>query len=159
MISPSAEKGYVPERGARGASSKGEEVNNIGYSEAQILGTVEKIEDLQVTEAATLMAGGLDVDNLRAKLVAQHKKTNASNEKQERKKRELKASTKEHEADLKQLYVMASSQLDMMIGSVDKNSVAAKNFRRIRSRIGRPESDTDVGPDMVATPLPTPVKP
>jgi hypothetical protein len=137
----------------------GEEVKNLGYSEAQILGTVEKIEDLQVTERAALMKGNLDVDTMHQKLVAQHRKANASNERQEQKKRELREITEEHETDLKQLYVIGSSQLDMMIGAVDKNSIPAKNFRRIRSRMKRPDSDTMVEPAQNLIAEPAPVKP
>ncbi len=137
----------------------GEEVKNLGYSEAQILGTIEKIEDLQVTERAALMRGNLDIDNMHQKLLTQHRKANASNEKQEQKKRELREITEEHEADLKQLYVVGSSQLDMMIGAVDKNSVPAKNFRRIRSRMKRPDNDTGVEPAQNLTAEPAPVKP
>ncbi len=133
-------------------------MKNLGYSEAQILGTIEKIENLQVTERAALKKGNLDVDNMHEELLAQHKKANASNEKQEQKKRELKEATEEHEADLKQLYVMGSSQLDMMIGSVDKNSIPAKNFRRIRSRITLPDKDGafEVEPAPQPTPEPAP---
>ena len=132
-------------------------MNKIGYSEPQELGMIEKIEDVQVTERAMLLAGGLEIDALHTKLLAQHKKTNASNEKQENYKRLLKAATEEHVEDLKQLYVMGSSQLDMMIGAVDKNSVAAKNFRRIRSKITMPDetAGTENGPAI----SPTPVKP
>ena len=132
----------------------------MGYSEAQILGTIEKIEDVQVTERTALMNGNLAVDQMHAELVAQHKKTNASNEKQENYKRLLKAATEEHEEDLKQLYVMGSSQLDMMIGAVDKNSIPAKNFRRIRSRLMRPSEDgtIEIGPAPLPTPMPAPVK-
>ncbi len=126
--------------------------NTLGYSEAQILGTIEKVEDLQVTERAALKKGNLDIDNMHQELLAQHRKTNASNEKQEQKKRELREATEEHEADLKQLYGMGSSHLDMMIGSVDKNSIPAKNFRRIRSRMKRPDADETTE----ATPVPQP---
>jgi hypothetical protein len=137
----------------------GEEVKRLGYSEAQILGTIEKVEDLQVTERAALMRGNLDIDNMHQKLLTQHRKANASNEKQEQKKRELREITEEHEADLKQLYVIGSSQLDMMIGAVDKNSVPAKNFRRIRSRMARPDSNTMVEPAQNLNAEPAPVKP
>ena len=136
---------------------KGEEVERLGYSEAQVLGIAEKVEGLQVQERTTLIQGKLDIDGMHQELLAQHKKANASNERQEQKKRELKETTKEHEADLEQLYVKASSQLDMMIGAVDKNSVAAKNFRRIRSRIKRPLADDVV--EAVPAPAPTPVRP
>jgi len=134
----------------------GEEVKNLGYSEAQILGTIEKVEDLQVTERAALMQGNLGIDTMHQKLLAQHRKANASNEKQEQKKRELREITEEHEADLKQLYVIGSSQLDMMIGAVDKNSISAKNFRRIRSRMKRPDNEAGVEPaqNLVAKPAP-----
>ncbi len=132
-------------------------MKSLGYSEAQILGTLEKVEDLQVTERVALKAGNLDIDSMHAKLMAQHRKANASNEKQEMYKRLLKETTEEHEADLKQLYVMGSSQLDMMIGSVDKNSVSAKNFRRIRSRMKRPSADDVLGAE--PAPQPAPVGP
>ena len=39
-----------------------------------------------------------------------------------------------------------SAQLDMMIGTVDKNSVPAKNFRRIRSKMKRPDNEAEVEP-------------
>jgi hypothetical protein len=129
----------------------------MGYSEAQILGLVEKTEDLQVTEQAALTDANLNVPAMHEELLILHKKANESNEKQEQKKRELKEITVEHEADLKRLYVAASSQLDMMIGAVKKDSVAAKNFRRIRSRLKRPDADDIAIAQPVPQPVPTPV--
>jgi len=129
----------------------------MGYSEAQILGLVEKTEDLQVTERATLTGANLNVVSMREELLALHRKANDSNERQEQKKRELKEATAEHEKDLKRLYVLASSQLDMMIGAVEKDSIAAKNFRRIRSRLKRPDADDLAVAQPVTQPVPTPV--
>jgi phosphoserine phosphatase len=130
----------------------------MGYSEAQILGLVEKTEGLQVTEKAALTKANLNVATMHEELLALHKKAIESNERQEQKKRELREITEEHEVDLKRLYVVASSQLDMMIGAVEKNSIAAKNFRRIRSRLKRPDPD-DIAvaqpiPQLVPTPVP-----
>ena len=135
----------------------GEEVNNLGYSEIQILGGIEKIENLQVTERSTFLKKNLDIDGMHEKLLAQHRKANASNEKQEQKKRELREATEEHEADLKALYGLGSSQLDMMIGAVEKRSVSAKNFRRIRSRLKRSDADEITDAEPVPTPVPNPV--
>lgn len=129
----------------------------MGYSEAQILGLVEKTEGLQVTEKETLTKANLNVATMHEELLAIHKKANDSNEKQEQKKRELKEITDEHEMDLKRLYVVASSQLDMMIGAVEKNSIAAKNFRRIRSRLKRPNADEIAQVQPVPQPIPQPV--
>jgi predicted DNA-binding protein len=129
----------------------------MGYSEAQILGLVEKTEDVQVTEQAALTNANLNAAKMHEELLALHRKANASNELQEKKKRELKEITEQHVMDLKQLYVAASSQLDMMIGAVKKNSVAAKNFRRIRSRLKRQNADDIVVAQPVPQPVPTPV--
>jgi len=129
----------------------------MGYSEAQILGLVEKTEGLQVTEQAALTDANLNVPAMHEELLALHKKAIESNERQEKKKRELKEITEEHEMDMKRLYVAASSQLDMMIGAVKKNSIAAKNFRRIRSRLKRPNADDVAAAQPVPQPVPTPV--
>ncbi len=113
----------------------------MGYSETQILGFVEKIENLQVEEKETLKKAGLDIDSMNAELLELHRIANESNEKQEKKKRELRAISETHKADLRNLYVRGSSHLDMMIGAVAKDSIPAKNFRRIRSRLKRPRED------------------
>ena len=134
-----------------------EKVKTMGYSEAQILGFVEKVESLLMAERATLMEANLDVDSMRRELLELNRIANESNEKQERKKRELKASTEEHKVDIKKLYVAASSDLDMMIGGVEKNSIPAANFRRIRSRLKRPYSDEDEEASQAPQPVPQPV--
>ena len=133
----------------------------MGYSEAQILGFVEKVEGLQTKERDALIQAKLDVDAMQEELLELHRKANESNEKQEQKKREQRESTEEHKVDLKALYVRASSQLDMMIGAVAKNSISAANFRRIRSRLKRPYDDNnaEVQPVPIPAPQPAPVKP
>jgi hypothetical protein len=129
----------------------------MGYSEAQTLGFVEKIEGLQMKEKETLTEANLDVASMHEELLVHHRIANESNEKQEQKKRELREVTEEHKKDLKRLYVLASSQLDMMIGAVEKDSIAAKNFRRIRSRLKRPDADDNAIAQPVPQPVPTPV--
>jgi len=132
-------------------------MRTMGYSEAQTYGFVDSIEGLQKKERAVLVAGNLDVDEMQKKLAAAREKAIQSNQKQEQKKRELRESTEEHEADLKALYVIGSSQLDMMIGSVEKNSIVAKNFRRIRSRLKRPNAVDATEAQPIPTPTPRPV--
>jgi len=129
----------------------------MGYSEAQTLGFVEKIEGLQMKEKETLTEANLDVASMQEELLVLHRIANESNEKQEQKKRELREVTEEHKKDLKRLYVLASSQLDMMIGAVEKNSIAAANFRRIRSRLKRPNADDIAEAQPVPQPIPQPV--
>jgi len=55
------------------------------------------------------------------------------------------------------MYATASGYLDMAIAAVDKRSDAAKNFRRLRSRVRRPnnadvQAQTPVQVDREPTP-------
>jgi len=54
-------------------------------------------------------------------------------------KRQLEAATKLADAKLRKAHITASGMLDMAIASVDKTSDAAKDFRRIRSRVRKPD--------------------
>jgi len=102
------------------------------------MGCVEKVESALETERKPLIKGGLNVDLLKEALTSLHEQARQTNEQQEQLKRMLKTTTNAHVVLLRRLYTMASSILDMMIGAVQKGSVAAKNLQRIRSRIKRP---------------------
>jgi hypothetical protein len=73
-----------------------------------------------------------------------------ANAMQESLKRQLKASTQLTAAKIRKAYITASGMLDMAMAAVDKTSDAAKNFRRIRSRVEK------VDLVEVAEPLPEP---
>jgi len=68
-------------------------------------------------------------------------------------KRNAQAATTTSVKMTRRLYVTSSGFLDMAIAAVAKDSAAAKEFRKLRSRIDRPPE----GPDsFVPTPAPTP---
>ena len=60
---------------------------------------------------------------------------------QESLKRQLKVATKVANAKLRKAYITVSGMLDMAMAAVDKTSDTPRNFRRIRSRIKRPDRD------------------
>ena len=104
-------------------------------------------------ERLALIKGGLDVDLMVAEIAHALEEARAANSNQESLKRQLKTSTTLAEEKARRAYVVGSSALDMAMGAVSKNSDAAKNFQRIRSRIRREAKDD------IAVPQPLPVPP
>lgn len=124
----------------------------MGFSHAQILGFAKDVQKVLDEERAALKRMGVDGKELTGQIQRLHEQTVAVNARQEDMKRELKATTVTYMATRRKLYVIASGALDTAMAAVEKNSDAAKNLRRLRSRVRAPR-----GPDVpVAGPLPTP---
>ena len=110
----------------------------MGLSETQIFGFAENVLKLLEKERAALKKGGVDIDAVTATLESLIEVAVAANAAQHDLRRQAKASTGHSEASSKRLYVASSGFLDMAIAAVAKDSDAAKDFRRLRSRIERP---------------------
>ena len=108
-------------------------------SETQTFGFSETVRKLLEEEREALEKAGWDVDTILSGLEELHDGTVAANETQEAAKRQAKAATETFVAMKRQLYVTCSGYLDMAIAAVGKDTDAAKNLRRYRSQISRPE--------------------
>ena len=121
------------------------------YGHAQILGFSEDVQKATDKERVSLDKNGTDADQLLEKLEQQHEEVAALNAEQELLKRKLKATTSAYQAARLRLYVSCSGALDTVMAAVEKNSAAARNLQRLRSRIRRPRGPT------VEVPVPLPV--
>ena len=123
-------------------------------TQTETLGLARNELELLDKERDHLIALGVDVDKLRARLVEKLDAAARLNARQEEAKRVLKDLTVEVEAGMATLYREASSTLDVCIGIVGKGTTAAANFQRLRSRIRMPEQ-----PEAQATGGPAPESP
>lgn len=114
------------------------------FGHAQVLGFSEDVQGVLEKERATLRKMGVDADVLVAAIKALHEQTIALNAQQEALKRQTKATTSAYTGTLENLYMMCSGALDTAIAAVKKNSDAAKNLQRLRSRIRRPRGSQEV---------------
>jgi hypothetical protein len=119
----------------------------------EILGFLMGILDILKEEKLALIKGGMDVDLMSAEIAHALEEARAANDIQESHKRQLKTSTTLVEERMRRAYVVGSSALDMAMGAVSKDSPAAKNFQRIRSKIRREKKGIDV--IVQPTPIPT----
>ena len=120
-------------------------------TQTETVGMARNERELIREESSALTEAGIDVEAFDAKLAKAEKRAVEANARQEALKRELKDATAEVEAAYRELYAVASSLLDAMIGAVGKRSTAGKNFQRLRSRIRMPgdqfsEATTPGGP-------------
>jgi len=120
----------------------------------EILGFLMGILDILNEEKLALVKGGMDVDLVSAEIAHMLEEARAANDIQESHKRQLKTSTTLVEERMRRAYVVGSSALDMAMGAVSKDSPAAKNFQRIRSKIRREKKGLDA--IVQPTPIPTP---
>jgi hypothetical protein len=123
------------------------------YGHAQILGFARDVQGVVTKERTSLKAAGVDADAVVAGLKALQDQTEAFNVQQESLKRQLKATTAAYSASRLKLYTACSGALDTAMAAVEKNSAAAKNMQRLRSRIRKPR-----GPSQ-EVPLPQPLPP
>src|SRR3972149_5439335 len=112
---------------------------------AQILGFSEDVQAVVTKERTSLKAAGVDADAVAAYLKALQDQTVALNTQQESLKRQLKATTTAYMASRVKLYVGCSGALDTAMAAVEKNSAAAKNMQRLRSRVRQPRGATAGG--------------
>ena len=128
----------------------------MNLSHAQAVGFNNDVSSMMTKETVVLDAAGLKTGVLVQNLKSNQEQVETANANQESLKRQLKLAT-ENYVRLKQLmYVTASGYLDMAIAAVSKNSPAAANFRRLRSRITRP--DREAATVEPVNPVPVPVK-
>ncbi len=124
----------------------------MGFSHAQILGFSKDVQKVLDEERAALKQMGVDVRELIAQIQRPHEQTVAVNAQQEDLKRQLKATTVTYMATRRKLYVIASGALDTAMASVEKNSDAAKNLRRLRSRVRAPRGPGAPAAGLLPTP-------
>jgi hypothetical protein len=115
----------------------------MALSEAQTFGFSDAVRELFAKARKDLEKGGLDVDEILAGLERAHAKASASNAVQEEAKRKSKEATEVFYVDKRALYWAASGALDMAIGAVGKGTIAAANFRKLRSDIVRDAAPED----------------
>lgn len=93
------------------------------------------------------MAARVDVDTLLLQMAKDHEEAAKANAEQEAAKLNAHEKTERFVAAKRKLYVTISSCLDMAIAAVRKDSLPAKNFRRLRSRIKKPDTEEKVARD------------
>lgn len=112
-----------------------------------MIGFLAVLAELLRKEAKALRNAGWDVDAILASLKGMYEALVAAGEAQEAAKRQARASTETFVAMKRRAYVTGSGYLDMAIAAVGKDTDAAKNLRRYRSRIHRPRTGgADAGP-------------
>jgi hypothetical protein len=122
-------------------------------SEIGVIAFVKMVIELFVNERDALMGAGLDVGLMLTTMKSLLEQAAASEQHQESAKRQSKLATESWLAVKRDAYVTTSGYLDMAIAAVMKDSSTAANFRRIRSRMHRPQAEEG------AKPIVTPVKP
>jgi len=115
----------------------------MGYTQTETTGVSKNFLKLVDEAKVPLETGGLRTDSMKAVVSTKLETAVNLNARQETKKRELRAMTIEVEAAYDDLYRTVSGYLDACIGIVGKNSVEAKNFQRLRSRIRMPGNQVD----------------
>jgi hypothetical protein len=124
----------------------------------EILGFLMSILDILSQEKLALIKGGMDVDLVSAEVAHALEEARAANDVQESHKRQLRTSTDLVEARARRAYIVGSSALDMAMGAVSKDSPAAKNFQRIRSKIRQEKNDVNAVVQPVPVPTAEPMK-
>ncbi len=122
----------------------------MALSETATFGFVENVAKLLEKARDALKRGGMDVDAALASLRALIGTALAANAEQHELRRQSMAATARSDEATHRAYVGGSGFLDMAIAAVQKDSPEAAEFRRLRSRIGRPPAE----PPVSATPEP-----
>lgn len=125
------------------------------HTDAETIGFAKRVIELLKKERDALKRGGLDVDYMVATLGGLLEQAVATEAAQEAAKRQAQATTDSWLALKRSTWVTSSSFLDMAMGSVSKDSDAAKNMRAMRSKM-RQHPDEAGSP--IVNPVPTPVK-
>lgn len=115
----------------------------MALSEAQTFGFSDNVQELYEKARSDLEKGGLDVDGILSGLRKAHAEAQQANAIQEEKKREAREATEVLVVKKRALYRATSGALDMAIGAVGKGTIAAANFRKLRSDIERERDATE----------------
>jgi hypothetical protein len=140
-------------RTLRGEGKKEEVKKRMTLSETQTLGFSSTVQKTFLEEGAALRTAGYDPDAMQRNLKRLHDEVVALGADQEDLKRQLKDKTKQLNDGLKRLYNLTSGGVDALMTAVEKSSPAAKNIRRLRSRIRR--SDYVESPAVQPVPMKT----
>lgn len=122
-------------------------------TELELFTFLRKVIELFVKERNALKGAGLDVDLMLTTLKSLLEQAATMEQHQEAMKRQSKLATESYLVVKSNAYVTASGYLDMAIAAVKKDTSTAANFRRIRSRMHRPEAGEG------EKPIVAPVKP
>ena len=109
----------------------------MALSEAQAFGYSTNVQELYVKARKPLEDGHVDVDGVLTDLRGRHAKAAAANAAQEEAKRKARETTDAFVVLKLALVRAVSGALDMAIGAVGKGTIAAENFRKLRSDIDR----------------------
>ncbi len=127
----------------------------MNLSHAQAIGFNNDIWKSMEKEAVVLDVAGLKTAMFIQNLKVLQEQVETANAHQESLKRQLKDATENYTRLKKTMYVTASGYLDMIIAAVRKDSSAAANLRRLRSRIKRPDRETEAAEPVQPVPVPS----
>jgi len=108
------------------------------YGHAQTLGFSGDVQNVYKKEKRSLKRAGVDAETVVGRIRGLHERTASLNARQESLKRQLGQTTAAYVAVQKKLYIVCSGALDTAMAALEKNSPAAKNIQRLRSRIRKP---------------------
>ena len=128
-------------------SGAGKKPNMV--TEADVIAFIKMVIELFVKERNALKTAGLEVDTMLATMRNLLDQAAATEQQQEAMKRQTKLTTESWLALKRTAYVTTSGYLDMAMAAVRKDSILAKNFRRIRSRMYRPNRDEKIEAESV----------
>ncbi|HEV8594479.1 MAG TPA: hypothetical protein VGR51_03015 [Thermoplasmata archaeon] len=111
-------------------------------SHTETLGFAEIVAKAIEGEAEALRKIGVDPEKLIERILTRHRRASGLNARQESLKRDTVSTTAEYVEAIKDLYVVSSGGLDILLAAMGKNTDAAKNMRQMRSRIRRRKAPT-----------------
>ncbi len=126
----------------------------MGLSEAQTFGFAENVLKLLQKERDALRKGGMDMDSVLAMQGTLLEAAVQANAQQHDLRRSAQAATAASTKMTRRLYVTSSGFLDMAIAAAGKDSPEAREFRTLRSRIGRPSEGGEDAPTPPQEPTP-----
>jgi len=115
----------------------------MNLSHVQGVGFNNDVTVLYTKEAVVLTAAGLNTNIMVTNLKSNQEQTETANANQESLMRQLKLATENYNRLKQQMYITASGYLDMAIAAVSRDSPTAANFRRLRSRVRRPDHEVE----------------
>ena len=124
----------------------------MALSEAQAFGYSTNVQELYVKARKPLDDGHVNVDGVLTDLRSLHAKAAAANAAQEEAKRKARETTDAFVVLKLALVRAVSGALDMAIGAVGKGTIAAENFRKLRSDIQRATTPEEIAAVSVEVP-------
>ncbi len=116
----------------------------MSLSEAELFGLGRTVRTLYVENREDLQAGAVDVDAVLAELDGAQEGAETANAVQEDRKRLAREATQDFLPKKARYFHVTTNALDLAIAAVGKETVAGKNFRKLRSDIDREPSPVRV---------------